>query len=224
MDLILTLFCALTLLVLAFADCGSTSKEEELLDTLLLVARNVLQFARLAAVMRQWVGLSLHRSGWLNCRTGPGSRSLLAQSPLTLPYRTARAAETSTLISKMMKMAMCVRLAVHRWSSTRNGNVSGNALSNNAARLKPERRQKEMTKTSGQQLDRHLPTHVRYPSSFHYWGKLDHVMPFRDWARVKADGDFAGRHSQRQLSHRSPPVSFDHTPTDGLFGWTVVII
>ncbi|KAG9001160.1 hypothetical protein FRB93_012242 [Tulasnella sp. JGI-2019a] len=51
-DLILTLFCALTLLVLAFAECGDTSKEEELLDTLLLVARNVLQFARLAAVMR----------------------------------------------------------------------------------------------------------------------------------------------------------------------------
>jgi hypothetical protein len=54
MDLILTLFCALTLLVLAFTGCGSTTtKEEELLDTLLLVARNVLQFARLAGVMRQ---------------------------------------------------------------------------------------------------------------------------------------------------------------------------
>ncbi|EGO31175.1 hypothetical protein SERLADRAFT_376925, partial [Serpula lacrymans var. lacrymans S7.9] len=52
-DLILTLFCALTLLVLAFAGCGTTSKEEEILDTLLLVARNVLQFGRLAAVMRQ---------------------------------------------------------------------------------------------------------------------------------------------------------------------------
>ncbi|SJL06260.1 uncharacterized protein ARMOST_09596 [Armillaria ostoyae] len=53
-DLILTVFCALTLLVLAFASsCGSTSKEEEILDTLLLVARNVLQFSRLAAVMRQ---------------------------------------------------------------------------------------------------------------------------------------------------------------------------
>ncbi|KIY69150.1 hypothetical protein CYLTODRAFT_420971 [Cylindrobasidium torrendii FP15055 ss-10] len=52
-DLILTIFCALTLLVLAFAKCGSTSKEEEILDTLLLVARNVLQFSRLAAVMRQ---------------------------------------------------------------------------------------------------------------------------------------------------------------------------
>ncbi|KAI5897815.1 hypothetical protein EV122DRAFT_217039 [Schizophyllum commune] len=52
-DLILTMFCALTLLVLAFSTCGSGSKEEEILDTLLLVARNVLQFSRLAAVMRQ---------------------------------------------------------------------------------------------------------------------------------------------------------------------------
>jgi hypothetical protein len=53
MDVILTAFCALTLLVLAFADCGAGSKEEEVFDTLLLVARNVLQFGRLAAVMRQ---------------------------------------------------------------------------------------------------------------------------------------------------------------------------
>ncbi|CAA7265944.1 unnamed protein product [Cyclocybe aegerita] len=52
-DLILTLFCAVTLLVLVFAKCGSGSKEEEIFDTLLLVARNVLQFGRLAAVMRQ---------------------------------------------------------------------------------------------------------------------------------------------------------------------------
>ncbi|KAF9245763.1 hypothetical protein BU15DRAFT_85457 [Melanogaster broomeanus] len=52
-DLILTMFCVITLLVLAFAGCGATSKEEELLDTLLLIARNVLQFGRLAAVMRQ---------------------------------------------------------------------------------------------------------------------------------------------------------------------------
>ncbi|TFK36935.1 hypothetical protein BDQ12DRAFT_686117 [Crucibulum laeve] len=52
-DLILTLFCGLTLLVLAFAKCGAGSKEEEIFDTLLLVARNVLQFGRLAAVMRQ---------------------------------------------------------------------------------------------------------------------------------------------------------------------------
>lgn len=59
MDLILTVFCALTLLVLAFAKCGATSKEEEILDTLLLVARNILQFSRLAAVMRQYVHIAL---------------------------------------------------------------------------------------------------------------------------------------------------------------------
>lgn len=52
-DLILTAFCVLTVLVIVFAGCGATSKEEEVLDTLLLVARNVLQFCRLAAVMRQ---------------------------------------------------------------------------------------------------------------------------------------------------------------------------
>ena len=53
MDLILTAFCVITLAVIFFAGCDNTSKEEELLDTLLLVARNVLQFGRLASVMRQ---------------------------------------------------------------------------------------------------------------------------------------------------------------------------
>jgi len=53
MDLILTIFCALTLLIITFAKCGTGSKEEAILDTLLLVTRNVLQFGRLAAVMRQ---------------------------------------------------------------------------------------------------------------------------------------------------------------------------
>lgn len=57
LDLVLTIFCAMTLLVLAFAKCGAGSKEEEIFDTLLLVARNVLQFGRLAAVMRQYVSL-----------------------------------------------------------------------------------------------------------------------------------------------------------------------
>ncbi|KAI5116190.1 hypothetical protein M0805_002285 [Coniferiporia weirii] len=52
-DLVLTSFCVITVLTIVFAGCGSTSKEEEVLDTLLLVARNVLQFIRLAAVMRQ---------------------------------------------------------------------------------------------------------------------------------------------------------------------------
>ncbi|KAI0094298.1 hypothetical protein BDY19DRAFT_1044185 [Irpex rosettiformis] len=53
MDLILTAFCVITLLVIFLSGCNDPSKEEELLDTLLLVARNVLQFGRLAAMMRQ---------------------------------------------------------------------------------------------------------------------------------------------------------------------------
>jgi len=53
LDLIITVICAVTILVIFFAGCGSTSKEEELLDTLILVARNVLQFVRLASVVRQ---------------------------------------------------------------------------------------------------------------------------------------------------------------------------
>jgi len=53
-DLILTLFCAITLLAITIIGCGGEgSKAEELFDTLLLVARNVLQFGRLAAVTRQ---------------------------------------------------------------------------------------------------------------------------------------------------------------------------
>jgi hypothetical protein len=61
-DLILTFFCALTLLVIAFAGCGAHSKGEEIFDTLLLVARNVLQFGRLAAVMRQYVPIIYYAS------------------------------------------------------------------------------------------------------------------------------------------------------------------
>ena len=76
LDLILTAFCAVTLLVILFAGCDNTSKEEELLDTLLLVARNVLQFGRLAAVMRQYVTLpSSHSRARL--RTSPRIHSLL---------------------------------------------------------------------------------------------------------------------------------------------------
>ncbi|KAI0296236.1 hypothetical protein BC826DRAFT_1091196 [Russula brevipes] len=52
-DLVVTVFCVLTLLVILFAGCGATSKEEEIFDTLLLVARNVLQFGRLANTVRQ---------------------------------------------------------------------------------------------------------------------------------------------------------------------------
>jgi hypothetical protein len=50
-DLFVTVFCVLTLLVILFAGCAS--KEEEIFDTLLLVARNVLQFGRLANIVRQ---------------------------------------------------------------------------------------------------------------------------------------------------------------------------
>lgn len=57
-DLIVTIFCVLTLLVIVFNGCGTASKEEEILDTLLLVARNILQFGRLAAVVRQCVSSS----------------------------------------------------------------------------------------------------------------------------------------------------------------------
>ncbi|KAI0034177.1 hypothetical protein K488DRAFT_46081 [Vararia minispora EC-137] len=52
-DLIVTFFSVITLLVIFFAGCGTATKEEEILDTLLLVARNTLQFGRLASVVRQ---------------------------------------------------------------------------------------------------------------------------------------------------------------------------
>lgn len=51
-DLCLTVLCVITILVVFFAGCSNTSKDEELFDNLLLVARNVLQLGRLAAVMR----------------------------------------------------------------------------------------------------------------------------------------------------------------------------
>jgi len=52
-DLILTVFCVITVLTIVFAGCNAGSKEEQVFDTLLLVARNILQFCRLASVMRQ---------------------------------------------------------------------------------------------------------------------------------------------------------------------------
>ncbi|KZT75002.1 hypothetical protein DAEQUDRAFT_734498 [Daedalea quercina L-15889] len=53
MDLVITVFCVITLLVIFSAGCGNTSKEEELFDNILLVARNAIQFGRLAVIMRQ---------------------------------------------------------------------------------------------------------------------------------------------------------------------------
>ncbi|GJJ09703.1 hypothetical protein Clacol_003927 [Clathrus columnatus] len=52
-DLVLTVFCAITILAITLVGCDTSSKAEELFDTLLLVARNLLQFVRLAAVTRQ---------------------------------------------------------------------------------------------------------------------------------------------------------------------------
>lgn len=72
-DLLLTALCAITLLVLTFAGCGNTSKEEALLDTFLLIARNVLQFGRLAAVMRQWVAAVGFVSGMMTMCADPDS-------------------------------------------------------------------------------------------------------------------------------------------------------
>lgn len=52
-DLILTILCAITIFAITLVGCGTGSKAEELFDTLLLVARNILQFVRLANVTRQ---------------------------------------------------------------------------------------------------------------------------------------------------------------------------
>ncbi|EJU00059.1 hypothetical protein DACRYDRAFT_81726 [Dacryopinax primogenitus] len=53
LDIFVTLFCIVTLITVSVSGCSGTSKSEELLDTLLLVARNVLQFTRLANVLRK---------------------------------------------------------------------------------------------------------------------------------------------------------------------------
>jgi len=43
----------ITLLVVLFTPCSGRGKEEEIFDTLLLVARNFFQFGRLALIMRR---------------------------------------------------------------------------------------------------------------------------------------------------------------------------
>ncbi|TFK56681.1 hypothetical protein OE88DRAFT_1640565 [Heliocybe sulcata] len=52
-DLVITIFCAITLAILLFAHSGRGSKGEEVFDSVLLIGRNVLQFLRLAMIMRQ---------------------------------------------------------------------------------------------------------------------------------------------------------------------------
>lgn len=53
LDLVLTLFCVVTLLLVFLNPCGSGSKSEEVLDTILLVVRNGVQFWRLLAILRR---------------------------------------------------------------------------------------------------------------------------------------------------------------------------
>ena len=52
----MTLFCIVTLIIILSTPCAS--KGEEIFDTLILVARNVVQFWRLAAIMRRLVYIS----------------------------------------------------------------------------------------------------------------------------------------------------------------------
>ncbi|KAH8930118.1 hypothetical protein BT69DRAFT_1311022 [Atractiella rhizophila] len=50
-DLLITLFCILTLMFIFFSGCSA--KGEEMFDTFLLIGRNGIQFFRLASVMRR---------------------------------------------------------------------------------------------------------------------------------------------------------------------------
>lgn len=52
-DLFLTAFCILTLLLVFLNPCGSTTKSEQVLDTILLVVRNGVQFLRLGAILKR---------------------------------------------------------------------------------------------------------------------------------------------------------------------------
>lgn len=125
MDLVITFFCVITLLVILIAGCDNTSKEEEILDTLLLVARNILQFGRLAVVMRQCVPclFFIPRSFFfakMNDGPDPDSRFSRARSQL-IYLRLAEDHTPSILTWKMMKRLMIsvVRSSVTLWYLTR---------------------------------------------------------------------------------------------------------
>ncbi|KAL7417545.1 hypothetical protein BDY24DRAFT_368046 [Mrakia frigida] len=60
-DLGITFLCVITLLVVLFTPCSGRGKEEEIFDTLLLVARNFFQFGRLALIMRRSGTSIFHR-------------------------------------------------------------------------------------------------------------------------------------------------------------------
>ncbi|KAK4057977.1 hypothetical protein OIO90_001196 [Microbotryomycetes sp. JL221] len=51
LDLLVTILCAITILIIFFSGCSA--KGEEVFDTFLLVLRNLFQFGRLALVMRK---------------------------------------------------------------------------------------------------------------------------------------------------------------------------
>lgn len=51
LDLAITAFCAVTLVVIFFSGCSA--KGEEVFDTFLLVIRNLFQFGRLVLVLRK---------------------------------------------------------------------------------------------------------------------------------------------------------------------------
>ncbi|WVF66365.1 hypothetical protein IAT40_001105 [Kwoniella sp. CBS 6097] len=52
-DIILVLFCSVTLILVFRNPCGSGTRSEELLDTILLIIRNTVQFLRLGSILRR---------------------------------------------------------------------------------------------------------------------------------------------------------------------------
>ena len=114
MDLILTAFCVITLVVIFFSGCDDTSKEEELLDTLLLVARNVVQFGRLASVMRQYVlGIFVFAS-----KPDLNEIDLASQYSLVRSLLTCHADEHSRSTSTWKAKTLQTSLADHSFAMT----------------------------------------------------------------------------------------------------------
>ena len=57
MDVAVTLFCVVTVIVVVSTPCAAASKGEEMFDTLILVVRNLVQFGRLFSIMRKYVSI-----------------------------------------------------------------------------------------------------------------------------------------------------------------------
>ena len=58
-DLVMVALCVTTLLYLMFGECSKARAREAVLDTLLLVVRNGIQFVRLVLMIRKYVRSSL---------------------------------------------------------------------------------------------------------------------------------------------------------------------